>query len=309
MSTIDLHTPPQRVVAMDIGGTHIRAALVDVAGVLLEQHRQRADLSRLRGDVPVAVMDALVAAASPLLAQAEAVGIGFPGFITAGVVAGAPNIPQMEGVALQQQLSERMGLPVRLDNDAACAALGEWRFGAGRGAPSLLHLTLGTGIGGGFVHDGRIFGGDCGMALEFGHLRIDSAADARRCGCGNRGCVEAYASATAVGAIYSERAGGVARDAAEVDALAEEGDGLAQQVWQETGSALGVAIAQAVKLLDLRRVTISGGMVGGWRWFQPAMMTALDGHVIAPQRGKVKVLPSALNDGAGLLGAAALVLG
>ena len=293
---------------MDICGTHMRAALVDATGALVAQHRQRSELSQLRGDVAATVIERLVAAASPLLAEADAVGIGFPGFMTHGVVAGAPNIPQMEGMALQQLLSERMGLPVRLENDAACAALGEWRFGAGKGAPSLLHLTLGTGIGGGLVRDGELFGGDCGMALEFGHLRIDSATDARRCGCGNRGCVEAYASATAVGMIYSERTGGVARDAAEVGALAAQGDALAQQLWEETGSALGIAIAQAVKLLDLRTVTISGGMLGSWRWFQSAMMAAIDRHVIAPQRGKIKVLPSALNDSAGLLGAAALVL-
>ncbi|MDQ6950108.1 MAG: ROK family protein [Mariprofundales bacterium] len=296
------------VVAMDIGGTHIRAALVAADGTILDQHRQRAELSHLTGNVAAAVMDALTAAAAPLLPLAKAVGIGFPGFISDGVVAGAPNIPQMEGVALQALLCQRMQRPVRLDNDAACAALGEWRFGAGRGAASLLHLTLGTGIGGGLVHDGRIFGGDCGMAFEFGHLRINSATDARRCGCGNRGCVETYASATAVGTRYSEAAGGEARDAAEVNRLAQQGDVLAQQVWHQAGSALGVAIAQAIKLLDVRTVTISGGMIAAWHQFQPAMMAAIDTHVIAPQRGRIQVLPSTLEDCAGLLGAAALVM-
>jgi len=293
---------------MDIGGTHIRAALVDDQGRVIEQHRQRAELSQLHGDVPALVIEALMDAASPLLARADAVGIGFPGFIADGVVAGSPNIPHLEGIGLQQHLTARMQRPVRLDNDATCAALGEWKFGAGKGAKSLLHLTLGTGIGGGFIQNGTMYGGDCGMAMEVGHLRIDSSSDARRCGCGNRGCVEQYASATAVAAIYRERANIPACDAAKVDALAAQGDALALQVWHQAGTALGTAIAQAVKLLDLRTVTISGGMIAAWQRFQPAMMTAIDAHVIAPQRGKITVRPSTLEDNAGLLGAAALVL-
>ncbi len=297
------------VIAVDIGGTHLRAALVAADGAVIgEVRRVRADFSRLdaaaTGDAVVAVIvDRLRQAIAPWLDQAARIGIGFPGYISNGVVMGSPNIPALHEVALAERLADALHRPVVVENDANCAALGEWRFGAGEQAVSLLHLTLGTGVGSGLIRRGAIFSGDQGMALEMGHLRVDWRPDARRCGCGGLGCLEQYASATAVARAYGH---GV--EAAEVHARACDGDGRAKELFAQAGAALGGAIAQAVKLLDLRAVTISGGMIGAWDYLAPALERAMEANLLPPQQGKVTVRASTLHDHAGLLGAAALVM-
>jgi len=209
----------------------------------------------------------------------------------------------LHNVALAAYLTDKVNLPVVVDNDANCAALGEWKFGAGKQAQSLLHLTLGTGVGGGLVRDGAMVSGDSGMALEIGHLRVNWAADAHLCGCGGRGCLEQYASATAVA-----RAFGQGGDAAQVFAKACAGDTTAIAVYDQAGAILGGAIAQAVKLFDVHTITISGGMIGAWDYFYPALQQSLMENLLPPQQGTVAVRASTLNDQAGLLGAAALVL-
>jgi len=296
----------QPVIAVDIGGTHLRAALVDDAGTVIgEVQRVRSDFSALASvssDAAVAVIgESLAQAVAPLSCGVKAIGIGFPGYISDGVVMGSPNIPALHEVALARALSQRLDTPVVVDNDANCAAFGEWRFGAGQGASSLLHLTLGTGVGGGYLRHGKIFGGDFGMALEMGHLRVDWSDDAQICGCGSRGCLEQYASASAVARMFNRQC-----DAEQVCCYAEKGDCEAIAVYHQAGAALGGAIAQAVKLFDARTVTISGGMIGAWKYLYPSLQQALTANLLLPQQGIVTVRASTLNDQAGLLGAAAL---
>ncbi len=298
----------REAVALDVGGTHLRAARADIrGGIVGTPTRVHADFSRLQGTrdaVLERVIEQIAQLVAPLCAGGVPVGIGFPGYVSDGVVLGAPNIPALVEVPLEALLAKRLKTEVRIENDANCAALGEWRFGAGARAPSLLHLTLGTGVGGGWVRDGRIERGSHGMALEIGHLRIDWRDDAPPCGCGARGCLEQFASASAVARHYGET--GI--DAREVYRRAQVGDARARRVLHQAGEALGGAIAQAVKLLDLRTVTVSGGLTGAWDYLQPALAAALDANLIPPHRGKVVVRRSTLDDTAGLLGAAALVL-
>jgi len=298
----------QSVIAVDIGGTHLRAALVNADGKIMgDVQRLQSNFSTLEGvsssAAVTAIGDSLAQAVQPLVNGVEVIGIGFPGYISHGVVMGSPNIPALHAVALASDLSQRLHKQVVVDNDANCAVFGEWRFGAGEGASSLLHLTLGTGIGGGYLRHGQIFGGDCGMALEIGHLRVDWSDNARACGCGGRGCLEQYASASAVARSFGRDC-----DAEQVSRYADSGDRDALTLYAKVGTTLGGAIAQAVKLLDVRAITISGGMIGAWDHLYPSLQQALTANLLAPQQSKVTVRASTLNDQAGLLGAAALAL-
>ncbi|MDQ6972814.1 MAG: ROK family protein [Mariprofundaceae bacterium] len=298
---------------MDVGGTNIRLALIDQSGCIVKQARTAAELSKCAESEPAAagafVLDILTQAMRPLLdahhGNIQAVGIGFPGFFDSHTktLISSPNIPGLSHFPLGTLLAGQLGLPVSVQNDASLAALGESRFGAGKGLLSLLHLTLGTGIGGGAIIDGRLYGGDGGMAMEIGHLRV--APEDRQCGCGASGCMETWASATAVGERFSALSGKTT-GAREVGRLADTGDAQAQGILHDAGMVLGRGIAEAVKLLDIRHVSISGGLTGAWPHLAPALEAELNARLIPPLVGKIKILRSRLADDAGILGAAAL---
>jgi glucokinase len=309
----------RRVIAADVGGTNVRTAIIDAAGTIHARHKQQAELSRLHAASPAKaaeqVLQVLEQAFRPLLDQASdiaAVGIGFPGFFrgASGVLAASPNVPGLVDFPLASEMQARLGLPVRADNDALAACLGEFRFGAGRGLSHLMHITLGTGVGGGVVIDHTPYAGEGGMSMEIGHMRVVDPAlpDARPCGCGGRGCLETYASASAVAARFIEASGRKAITPIEIHELAGKGDQLARKVLEEAGSYLGQAIAEAAKILDIRTVTVGGGLSLAWEWLYPPLMRSMEARVLPPQRGHIRVLQSTLADNAGLLGAAALAL-
>ncbi|ATX80013.1 glucokinase [Mariprofundus aestuarium] len=301
-----------QVLAADIGGTNLRLALIDDNGQIIDECRVEAKLSRhnqsTREDAESYVIDALCNAISPFLKlhPVSDIGIGFPGFFhgTSGILAGSPNLPLLQDFALGKHLSERLGIRVAVQNDALCAAIGEQRFGAGQGHANLLHITLGTGVGGGLILNDSPYAGERGMAMEFGHLRVVHN-NGRVCGCGNSGCLEAYASATAVSRRFTEKTG-IDADARMVYEQACDGNKDAVLILKETGLYLGQAIAEAIKLLDIETVTISGGLSHAWQHIHPPLMAELNDNLIPPLRGKVSVIHSTLDDNAGLLGAAAI---
>ncbi|NWF37404.1 ROK family protein [Mariprofundus sp. KV] len=301
-----------RVLAADIGGTNLRLALIDHNGLFLDECRIEARLSRhdkaTAEEAEAYILDTLQEAIAPFLAQNPVVdiGIGFPGFFRghSGVLAGSPNLPLLQEFALAERLSQRLGIRVSVQNDALCAAIGEHRFGAGRGKNSLLHVTLGTGVGGGLILAGAPYTGEHGMAMEFGHLRVVDK-HGRSCGCGNHGCLEAYASATAVSRRFAEISG-IDTDARQVYEYACDGNKKAADILRDTGFYLGLAIAEAVKLLDIETVSISGGLSHAWHLIHPPLMAELNSNLIPPLRGKINVVHSLLDDNAGLLGAAAI---
>lgn len=298
------------VLAADIGGTNIRAAIVGANGSIAREMRSQINL----GDRNISedeLIDRLTLFFSNILKKhgsIQAIGAGFPGFFLgdSGLLVASPNLPNLHRVELAEKLSEKLKLPVHIQNDALCAAIGEQRYGAGKGAVNLLHITLGTGIGGGLILNNTAYTGESGMAMEFGHLRVVDDDSARTCGCGGRGCVEAYASATAIAARYFE-ASGVQADTKNIYGRAGNGDADASGTIKGAGHYLGMAIAEAVKLLDIHTVTISGGLTGAWPLLHPAIMESLNTHLIPPLKGKIRVLKSTLDDNAGLLGAAALI--
>ncbi|MCF7821596.1 MAG: ROK family protein [Mariprofundaceae bacterium] len=298
------------ILAVDVGGTNIRTALIASHGGTVQELRSRVSLGD-RGVSENDLIEKLSALFSEIISShndISAIGIGFPGFFSAGsgILLSSPNLPQLHNVDLAGRLSEAVSLPVSMQNDALCAAIGEHRFGAGKGHANLLHITLGTGIGGGLILNGVPYTGESGMAMEFGHLRVAGSDLPRSCGCGGSGCVEAYASATAVSAQYFERSG-IQTDAGDIYERACKGDKHAKEIIESAGHCLGMAIAQAIKLLDIHTVTISGGFAGAWPLLHPAIIKSLDTELIPPLKGKTTVLRSTLDDTAGLLGAAALI--
>jgi len=295
------------VLAADIGGTNIRQAIVDPSGEIICESRSELSLSGFRTETDM--IAAIAEQLSPMLQKhpVSAVGIGFPGFFDnhSGRLLASPNLPYIHQLPLAERLQSYLGIPVSMQNDALCAALGEYRFGQGQGAKNLLHITLGTGIGGGLILQHHPWSGETGMAMEFGHICICHTSDARRCGCGNHGCVEAYASASAMMMIYHEQTGQNLPTHA-IYRRALEGETSALQLWQQAGHALGMAMAQCVIMLDIHRITVSGGLTGAWDLLHPAIHTGLQNALIPPHRGNVHIAASTLNDHAGLLGAALL---
>lgn len=302
------------VLGVDVGGTNIRLAVVDCRGNIGERQQCEAMLSHLdAGNADRStelLLDTLENSIHPLLKahpDIKGVGIGFPGFFdnqTSSMVS-SPNIPNLSNVPLAEKLSKRLGRSVHVQNDASLAALGEFNFGVGVGLSSLLHLTLGTGIGGGVVINNQLYTGDGGMAMEIGHLRV--APEDRVCGCGASGCMETWASASAVAERFAASSG-MQADARQVCRLADSGNEHALTVLQDAGRILGRGIAEAAKLLDIRQVSISGGLTGAWEHFFPALQKELDKRLLPPLVGKIRVQCSSLGDDAGILGAATLAL-
>ena len=300
------------VLAADIGGTNLRLARVQAGGHIVREVRVQTNFSQLTElsseAAAQAIVDTISQAAQPLLdADIVGLGIGFPGFFMgdSGILASSPNIPQLDNFNLAELLSNQLHIPVSAQNDALCAAIGEHTFGAGKGHKNLLHITLGTGIGGGFILNHQPYAGEHGMAIEFGHLCVAHGQDARLCGCGNHGCVEAYASASAISARYAEISG----EQLETKIIFErgiQGNHEANVIIKSAASYLGQAIAEAIKLLDIQTVCISGGLIGAWNILHPNIMVSLNNNLIPPQQNKVRILPSILKDNAGLLGAANL---
>jgi len=301
------------VLGADIGGTNIRLASINTRGQIVAETRLQAELSRhteqSQATAETHVIKILAEAIQPFAHKhgVDRLGMGFPGFFQRhnGLLASSPNLPLLQNFALSDRLSDALDMSVSVENDALCAAIGEQKYGSGQGRANLLHITLGTGVGSGLILNNAPYSGEHGMAMEFGHLCIEHH-DGRLCGCGNYGCVEAYASATALMKRFNEICDCEVADAKTIFEQAREGHVCAVTITNEAGMYLGMAIAEAVKLLDVTTITVSGGLSGGWDILYPPLKRELDNNLISPQKGRVEVLRSRLDDNAGLLGAAVI---
>jgi len=311
------------VIAVDLGGTNLRLAMVDPQGSVV--HRV-AEATRAGGG-PNELIQRLAAGILGLPSQAgispediAAVGLGIPGLVEpeAGRVVKAPNLPELNGQPLGPALQSLLPWPVVLENDANLLAWGEASWGAGQGEANLLGLTLGTGVGGGLVLQGRLWPGAKGTAAEIGHLTIDPHG--WRCNCGNTGCLETFASATwTVKWVSSRLQAGEPSSLRElwqqapqdltarlIHAAAQGGDNLARQALRRVGWALGIAIADVVHLLGLPMVIIGGKFAQAWDYFSPALEEELSHRLTFFPRAALQIRPAILADNAGLLGAAKL---
>jgi len=314
-------SPKKLILALDFGGTKLAAAAVEPG---MRSFRARASVPSPLDKSAEADREIMLALAEEVLGgeRPAAVGVSFGGPVRhgEGVVLLSHHVPDWEDFPLAEWLRERFGAPAVVENDANAAALGEWRYGAGRGTRHFLYVTVSTGIGGGIVIGGELYRGADGLAGEIGHMVVDP--DGPRCTCGRRGCLEALASGPAIadrarellasqprpaeGRIIRELVGGDPSriTAREVAAAAARGDPLAAEILREAGEALGFGLAQAIALLNPERVALGGGVIKAGDALLSPMEMALRRHVFPGARADVSL--AELGDDAPLWGAAVL---
>lgn len=309
------------VIGIDLGGTTIKAGVVNARGEILHQIK----LPTYAEKGPDVVRRQLLKAVDELFhsharERIAGVGIGTPGMVSLDgeSVEAPPNFADWHDYRLKEAIRSSVGLPVEVDNDANAAALGEARFGAGRGHKDFVFVIWGTGVGGGIIVDGKIFRGAYGGAGEIGHTTIDY--NGPQCKCGNRGCVEAF-----IGQRYlSERArerlkqhphsrivellnGDLSKlEPAILSEAMSLGDTLAREILLEAGSLLGIALASVMNILDIRYGIIGGGISAAGEPVFEAMRKSIRERAMAPIRASFRVVPAQLGNDAGLLGAATL---
>jgi glucokinase len=317
-------------IGVDLGGTNLRIAAVDADGKLLEKLTLGAEVSRGRDFVITEMCKAIEALREKYNGSGQllGIGIGVPGFIdmAAGMVMESPNLPDWKSFPVRDEIERRLNAKVILENDANSAAMGEKWLGAARQFEHMAMYTLGTGVGGGLVFHGRLWHGMTGMAGELGHFNI--YADGHPCGCGSRGCLEQYASATAVVRMAREA---IARgESTELESLshdpgqftsrsiynlAVQGETGAKKVFENVGRALGIGIGAMVNALNLPMYVIGGGVSSAWDAFAPAMFEEMKFRSciyaltspdrIGHEKGTI-VTRALLGSDAGLYGAARL---
>jgi glucokinase len=296
-----------QVLAVDVGGTKLAAALVYQGGQVLRSSSRPTPAAD-----GAAVWSTLVALLDDVLAGEPVAGVGIgcggPMAWPAGVVSPL-NLPGWRDFPLRARLAERFpGLPVRLHNDAiALVAAEHWR-GAARGYDNALAIIVATGVGGGLVQAGQVVDGATGNAGHVGHVVVEPAGP--DCGCGGRGCLEAVARGPALAAWALEQGWQPSGDAtaAGLAADARSGDQCAGAAFDRAGSALGLAIASVAATCDLEVVVVGGGLSGSWDLLAPPLERTLRRHARLPFTRTLPVVPAALGSAAFLVGAAALVL-
>ena len=304
--------PPSEplLAGVDVGGSALKL------GVLARDGSRRAECSLpvRQGESAQVIFQAAARALRELDGgPLEAVGVGLPGLLdrAAGRVHQSPNLPWLVDVPVAEVLGKALGIDsaaIRLENDANVAALGEQWLGAARGLDNLLLLTLGTGIGGGLILSGELFVGE-GLAGEPGHLNIDP--NGPPCGCGSRGCLEMFASATAARRRATERGLPEEKpgDLILLAELARKRAGAERVLLQEVGYDLGRGLAQVLALLDVRTFVFGGGFSAALDVLEPGIRRALREWSYGDRTDSVRLLPARLGPSAGWIGAARLVRG
>ncbi len=311
-----------KAIGVDLGGTYIKAgiwhrngnlAARDQVPTLAEKGEKRIVLKQIEK-----IIDNLLDAAG---GHVEGIGIGTPGLVDdRGVVCSAPNLPQWENLPLQSILNERYGLPVKVENDANATAWGEFLYGAGRDSNTMICITLGTGLGGGVVKDGKLLRGSRYSAFELGHITIDYKGP--RCKCGNHGCIERFVGrdwivARALKAIEGGEKT-IIKDLADnkngeitPETISEaymHGDRLAETIWTETGAYLGTFFAGMVNIFNPDLIVIGGGVSQAGEILFSSVKKTIKERAIKRLFDELKdVVPAKLGLDAGIISSAALV--
>ena len=309
------NTDRKLIFAADLGGTHLRAATVDQKGKIHARFKQNTPQVKDANAIVDAIVRAVHECGSP---EISAVSLVVPGTVNVaeGAVVKAPNLPCLDGFRLGAALTEQLHLPVIIENDANAAAVGEMWQGAAVGCNTIICVTLGTGVGGGIILDGKLWRGVDGAAAEIGHMCVDPFGGVA-CTCGSRGCLEVFASATAIVRMTREASprypdsvlqGQENLTAKMIFEAGQHGDELALEIFRRMGVYLGIGLANLINILNPEMIVIGGGVVNGWDLFEKHMHQQVEERAFPLLAARVKIERAKCGDDAGLLGAARLAL-
>ncbi len=308
------------VLAGDLGGTNLRIAAVDADGRLL----YRAEGETPRHSDACKIVDAVVCLASECLAaigsdgEVRGFGLAIPAIIQSDEnrIFSSPNLPELNGFDLSGELTKKLGLSVTLENDATAAAIGEHWLGASRGFDSSICVTLGTGVGGGIILNGKPVRGPDGTAGEIGHICVEPLGVA--CGCGSNGCLEQYSSASAIvrmaGELLKEFPDSKLRcienyNASNIFECGIADDLLCVEVFRRAGMYLGIALSGLINVLNPEVIVIGGGVAEGWELFIEHVRAEIRKRAFQQPAERARIVRAALGGDAGIIGAARFAFG
>jgi glucokinase len=315
----------QVLIGVDLGGTNVRIGIVSPKGKILKKVQYSTDISK----GGTALFEGLVSNLRDLIqshikgsTKLLGIGIGIAGAINMqkGIILESPNMPDLNSFKLRDFLKKKFSSPIAIENDANAFTLGEGWVGAAKGLKQFCGITLGTGVGGGIVVDGRILHGAEGMAGEVGHMVIHP--EGPLCGCGGRGCLEVYASAAgirrmALEAVEKGKGEGILRVSGrdpqkirseKIFEAAQSGDQTAQQIFNQMGRFLGLGLVNLIHLFNPEKIVIGGKVSQAWDYFIKSTMETIEERSMKGPREKVKIVQAKCGDDAGILGAAFVVL-
>lgn len=313
----DRQTADKLVIAADLGGTNLRAATIDRQGQIHERIKQQTPKAEKASEIVSAIVGAARECerrSASAGSEISALSIVVPGTVQVenGVVMKAPNVPALDGFRLAAALQSELQWPVVLENDANAAAVGEMWMGAGRGRQTIICITLGTGVGGGIILNGRLWRGVDGSAGELGHIGIEPFGGVA-CTCGSRGCLEVYASATAIVRMTREARPRYPNsplhtsDELTAKSVYEQGlagDELALEVFRRMGIYLGVGLASFINIFNPELIVIGGGVAAGWELFIAHVREQIMERAFPLPARRAEILRAECGDDAGILGAA-----
>lgn len=310
-------------IGIDVGGTNVKIALVNDLGQIIYSNsvptRAEMGYEYTVNNIKQAIYDLLKETKSDSK-DIEGIGFGFPGQVDyqAGIVKNAPNIPGWVEIPIAKIFEDEFHIPTRVDNDVRCAALGELKYGAGKGTENLICITVGTGIGSGLIINGKLVRGASNAAGEIGHIKLQMQ-DGPICGCGDTGCLEAFASGPAIVAMaedyikggkstkYREMANGNPITPYIVCEAAKAGDPVAKRIFTIVGEYIGVGLASVVNLLNPEKIIIGGGVADAGDLLICPLVETLKKRSMKIAGETVEIVPAQLGNTAGVIGASLLI--
>lgn len=308
-------------IGIDVGGTNLKIALVDEQGIIAYSNtvptHAEMGLTYTIENIKQAIRDLI---SETNVAKIDGIGFDFPGQIDYknGIVKLAPNIPGWVDIPIAKIIEDEFNVPVKIDNDVHCAALGELKYGAGQGCDNFICMTVGTGIGSGIVLDGKLIRGATNVAGELGHIKL-AMHDGELCGCGDYGCLEAYASGPSIVKMaqdyimggkstkYKEMAAGGEITPYIVSEAAKQGDPVAQRIFTKTGEYIGFGLVSVINLLNPEKVIIGGGVAGAGDILFDPIRKVIKERAMKVAGSAVEIVPAKLGNNAGVIGASLLV--
>ncbi len=308
-------------VGIDVGGTNIKGGLLSKNGEIIAEEKipTEADsgVTHVLSRIKKLVHELTESVDNNFLIRRMGIGLAGQIDIKKGIFLEGPNLPGWYGVNVEAELEKDLNMSVIVDNDASLAALGEFTWGAGRGANDMLMVTLGTGVGGGLILDGKIYHGAGGLAGEFGHITIEK--DGPVCTCGRKGCVEAFVGTYAIIRQVQEKLNSGQKSLLgkispekmtpkDVSLAASQGDRVALEVLRDVGTYLGIGLANVVNLLNIERIVVGGGVANAGELILRPAREALNNEALTNLAKMATIVPAALGEQAGIVGAASLAM-